>query len=233
MSMYKTPVNPDELYHYGVMGMHWGIRRYQPYPDGSHKGREVGQAAKVEKRKKKSNAGKIEKRKRLGKAVAKGAAVAGVAAAGAFGAAAGLSNAKRKSNENEYLSQNIKQGKGKADKSPAEVISKETDKSVKEASSSARRMGDMSRKAKQAQKNLEADARVKTMSDDDLRRVINRLNLEKQYKNLTAADIETGWDKAADVLDVVGGITGVAASAAIIASTLYGIKTGRGIKVLK
>lgn len=26
----------DELKHYGIKGMHWGIRRYQPYPDGKH-----------------------------------------------------------------------------------------------------------------------------------------------------------------------------------------------------
>lgn len=47
---YNSYPNSDELYHHGVIGMHWGIRRYQPYPAGHTGGKEIGQAAKSGRR---------------------------------------------------------------------------------------------------------------------------------------------------------------------------------------
>lgn len=51
----------SELYHHGILGMHWGIRRYQPYPSGEKKGKEVGAALKVKQRSKKRKLSKDAK----------------------------------------------------------------------------------------------------------------------------------------------------------------------------
>lgn len=70
--MYIDPiqnrVDSNELSHHGILGMKWGIRRFQPYRKGEKKGKEVDEAAE-------------KRRKTIKKAAITAGTVAGVAAA--------------------------------------------------------------------------------------------------------------------------------------------------------
>ena len=66
----NTILETDELSHHGILGMKWGIRRFQPYKKGEKKGKEIDEAAK-----KKNKAKKIAAGVGISAAVAAGAAV--------------------------------------------------------------------------------------------------------------------------------------------------------------
>lgn len=169
MSMYETPARSDELYHHGIKGMHWGIRRFQPYPSGS-----------------------------------------------------GKKKAKRKPNP--LLEKSIKQGKGRDNTSPAELLTRETNKTVQNTTKGLRDVGDIQRDLNSKKNDARASREMSQMSDAELRNRINRMQMERQYKSLTAADTKTGWDKAAEILDVVGSLTAIAVSAATVGTTLYQLR---------
>lgn len=59
------------------------------------------------------------------------------------------------------------------------------------------------------------------ISDDELRKRINRMNLERAYSSLEDGDKKTGREYANEVLDLAGGITGVVSSAAVMGYAIY------------
>jgi hypothetical protein len=66
-----------------------------------------------------------------------------------------------------------------------------------------RRANTQARKADNAQR-AEARAKVKDMSDDDLKSAINRLKLEKEFKSLNAHQVSEGQKIVGDILKDVG-----------------------------
>jgi hypothetical protein len=87
-------------------------------------------------------------------------------------------------------------------------------------------VSEVAKLARSASKNIEdADHRKKAMekvsrmSDDELRRNVERLDLERQYSNMNSKTSKRGFEVTSDILGVVG-------SVAVIASAGIGIATG-------
>ena len=173
----------DELYHHGIKGMKWGIRRYQN-EDGSL-----------------TAAGK--KRYGLDTVYLKQKPAPASSA----------------SSQKSPFDQNIKAGKDKPPISTAEKVGKD--------------VGNMVNNSRTA---LEATNRIKTggdkrpdysdLSDAELKQRIARLNLEKQYSDLTKNDTYSGYQKAMDILSATGAVVGIASGAVGIVSTIYKFKHG-------
>ena len=81
--------------------------------------------------------------------------------------------------------------------------------------------------AKKARKKREQYAEnidVSKMSDQDLQKAVNRMNLEQNYKRLKSGTVQTGHDKVAEILDQFGDVLSIGASAASIALAIHTIK---------
>lgn len=197
------------LMHHGIKGMHWGIRRYEPYPSGHKGGKEVGEAAKAKRRK----ASKIA------------ASVAGAAAATAGGVVVAnrLRNLKSEKNilSDGAWKRDKKQGKDKAPTSSAEQLAKGVDTITKETTRVGNRLINRA-ESRARQKN--SVNRAKGKSDEELRRTVNRIRLEREYNSLTEPEISNGYSTARNILETIGSVSTIALAATGIYATIKNLK---------
>lgn len=128
-----------------------------------------------------------------------------------------LGTGKRPFQHGEWFNQNIKGGKDKPAKSRAEIMAEQSKKIVEGTRSSVEAVERLANRGKKGKDPTH-------MSDEQLRTRINRLNMERQYSQLTMPETSRGWEITKDILDVAGGVALLAIAGTTIASNVYTIK---------
>ena len=200
-------ISDDELYHYGIKGQKWGIRRYQN-KDGSltpagkkrrSSSDEVRNMSTDELRQKVRRLNNeqryIDLTRSSSSSISKTAD--GIERASRIGGDANRIY-KSMNGENNPYSKVASQG--------IDAMSR-TARLTKKIDSNVRSKNDTAK----ALKKLEA------MSDADLAKEVDRLDLEQQYSRLSNSKIRRGKTSVNEVLDIAGDIVGIGASAVAIA----------------
>ena len=178
MTTFIIHKNTDHpLSHSGILGMHWGIRRYQN-PDGTLT---------------------EEGKRRYGREVQRN---------------------RQKSKKNRVDEEDLK----------------DPNRWVKEDLTNTKQIVDSSKSMTNELKNLERATRsnkqkerldLSQMSDDELRKKINRELLEQQYNNMfNKQDVNRGRENVQQILDIGGSVLGVTSSALAIALAIHQLKKG-------
>lgn len=103
-------------------------------------------------------------------------------------------------------------------------------KGANAASQAASRGGNiMDRAAARERDRAKRQIDLSEMSDDEIRQKVNRMNIERQYKDLATADVGAGKTYAGDIMRDVGDMVSIAGSIATIAATIYMIKKSTGV----
>lgn len=200
-------ISDDELYHYGIKGQKWGVRRYQN-KDGSltpagkkrrSSSDEVRNMSTDELRQKVRRLNNeqryIDLTKSSSSSVSKTAD--GIERASRIGGDANKIY-KSMNGENNPYSKVANQG--------IDAMSR-TARLTKKIDSNVRSKNDTAKALK----------KIETMSDADLAKEVDRLDLEQQYSRLSNSKIRRGKTSVNEVLDIAGDIVGIGASAVAIA----------------
>lgn len=166
----------EYLAHHGVQGMHWYVRRFQPYYDKLKTG--VG---KFVGKKSKNSSGSASSGKPSGK----------------------QSDTKIRNGDvtvKEAYETVKKYVQNQSAKRSATKEIKAVAKAAKEANKAAKQ--EANRKSKEQKKTEKQDSQknVKKISDEELQRRINRMKMEKEYRSLKTSELSEGTKIVQNIL---------------------------------
>lgn len=100
-------------------------------------------------------------------------------------------------------------------------LSKNVDDTFRKGKNAYRTVKDIKSSKRQAEQQRLLTEKIKTMSNEQLQKEVNRMNLEQQYARLSSGTVTKGRDKVMDILDITGDILGVVGGAIAIGGSLY------------
>ena len=181
----------EYIIHYGVKGMKWGVRK-----DDYHTTK--GPALKTDNSRRQGSIGD-----KIVKFVANGHPEA----------------ASKKASKSEMTEEEKKAAA--AEKKAKDEKIDNTIKGMNAAGKTAKSGSSAAKKIANVTRPRQESRDLSQLSDAELQRRVNRINLERQYNSLTQPEVKTGWDKASEILDIAGDFVMIGVGIATIYKTFH------------